>query len=656
MDTHKSMEGYSQQLKRIGQELFPVLAGISFGYNLALLAGDTILNIHSSPNVLLSISLLCGALAGCLLVFFSWNIETRKTIVEIGAAIALIASLFGSVIFWSNDSSKDLLYPIRFIMGITAGLSCVALVYLVEESPKPHKRGSYLASYQFAITIGIMLAYILISVYNTAFNENDNINRYYSITFIVSAILSAVTLFTIWNMSSPKYQKWSDRHKKFSEKKEKLKAKFEEKYKEIKNIPEDKKEDRNEKYRIYKEEKDYFDNLLIEPEGTRKEPWHKVFRKPLILGIIIIGIQQVVGINVIIFKFPEVLTLFDIGKSGTLFFLLVIGLINVVSTIPGMLMIDRIGRRSLFLIGMIGMIFSLFLMTLLISNIKPNFEMIPKQYYIVENNCITCPTIMDKLSVHVSEKELCVIDSATYALHSEKGDISKCHDGERFGKEYLLSHADVCVITQKGSDFEKTMRKFFEKDRYDKKNERDLITYKLHFENGIINKINDDEAHRQFKPLLGNDSQYIGLIIFITLIIIYIIFFASTMGIIGWLVPAEILPIKIRSQGMAIVAFVHWSINLLIVSIFRIDIISSFFIVFTIFSLIALFIGFFYFPETNGKELKDIDFFWRNNGQLEEFNNPEKFKKKVEESINKSNEYMDRVENYELPKLDDTPQ
>jgi len=327
---------------------------------------------------------------------------------------------------------------------------------------------------------------------------------------------------------------------------------------------------------------------------------------------------------------------------------MVIGLINVVSTIPGMLMIDRMGRRTLFLVGMIGMIFSLFLMTILISNIKPNYEMIPEKYYIWENSCTKCPQIKDKLSINVSEKELCIVDSATSVAKHFIDNKDKVHNRECFRKEHLLSYTDVCVITQKDSVFEKTMRKYVGKEKDANKETGELITYKLHFENGIINKINNDKAYHPFEPLFG-DSRYVGLVIFATLIIIYIIFFASTMGIIGWLVPAEILPIKIRSRGMAIVAFAHWGINLLIVSYFKINVISSFFIVFTILSLIALFIGFFYFPETNGKELKDIDFFWRNKGRIKDFNNDSEFKKKAEESINKSDEYMNRVENYKLP-------
>ena len=69
--------------------------------------------------------------------------------------------------------------------------------------------------------------------------------------------------------------------------------------------------------------------------------------------------------------------------------------------------------------------------------------------------------------------------------------------------------------TQKGSNFEKAMIKYVGEDKNIKKNEGASITYKLHFENGIANKINDNKAHHQFEPLFGN-SHYIGLVIFIS--------------------------------------------------------------------------------------------------------------------------------------------
>ncbi len=590
---------YRTQLKKMGKELFPIFAGIFFGYNLALIAGDSILeikeyNLQNSPSV----SFLLGALCVCIFLFFMRNYKKRREILMISASASLITSAICAIALQINPEVDSLLLLIRFIMGITTGLSCIAPVYLVEEAPRLSLRGNYFGWYQLSITIGIFLAYLtmmFIHIFNLKF-------LYHSATLFVCFIMSGIYLVALYTTDSPHFDKWSEKHNKFKEK-----------------IDDIKKDQR------YIDNKDRIDRMLIEPEGTQKEPWRKVFKLPLVIGVAIIVIQQLVGINIVIFKIPELLPFFCVNEFGILFFLLIIGLINILSTIPGMLMIDRIGRRSLFLIGMSGIILSLLFLTPLVANMKPDYNVIPQKFCLKSNGI---PLKFKEKIDHSNKVIWSLVD-----VNCDQKNTGESFDRKDFYEKILPFNDEVYVINKSNvGKSEKSMK--YDTIRYIIK---DRVLYR---------SMNGDMSYPVIKPVL-NSNYHVGLIIFVSLIVLYIISFASTLGIIGWLVPAEIFPIKIRNQGMAIVGGVHWFINILIVCVFKVSIVSSFFLFFCIFSFLAFFFGFFYFPETDGKRLKQIDYFWRNGGNLDEFNNNKIFIQKSKEAENKIGEYMQKIDKFD---------
>ena len=588
-----------QQISRYGKALFPVFSGVFFGFNLALIAGDTILRINTDPtNTFLSNSLLLGAITGCLLVLFAGNFKTRREILLIGIFISLITSLFGGIIFVSDISSSNyLLYTIRFFMGITAGLSCVAPAFLVEECPRPHDRGNYFAWYQLSITIGIFFAYLLIAIFKF-FEKDVPSSIYYSTVFFLAAFFSVVYLFILFFLKSPEFAKWEKKHDKVSTEKKNIR-KWLDTIERNHKITE--KENKN------KEKAKH--TLLTEPEIIKKTPWYKVYITPIIIGVLIIAIQQFVGINIIIFKMPELLSMFDVTNEGMVFILVITGLINVLSTIPGMLMIDRIGRKALFLMGMVGIIGSLILLTFLVSNIKPNYDILPNEFsyfngeFCIENNSIVITNNCDKCLVIVDD-----------AYSKEK--FKKVEDFDGFKKNILSSVTGFHLITANPVDQKDSLRV----------NSSSINQRFISVDNGVV--IQDDGANYNQKFKFVKGTKHINLYVFMFLSILYVISFASTLGIIGWLVPAEVLPIKIRSRGMAVVAITHWVINFIIISTFNIAYVSTFYVVFLILSIFSFVLGIYYFPETNQKPLKKIDYFWRNGGSLDDFNNDKLFEEK----------------------------
>ncbi|KXH65548.1 hypothetical protein CSAL01_02947 [Colletotrichum salicis] len=87
-------------------------------------------------------------------------------------------------------------------------------------------------------------------------------------------------------------------------------------------------------------------------------------------------------------------------------------------------------------------------------------------------------------------------------------------------------------------------------------------------------------------------------------------FFFTPLGIISWVYPAEIFPLEIRALGNALTTFTNWTINLILVS-FSPQALTAvgfkFFYVFFVFNVIAALCYYFFYPETSGRTLEQMD-------------------------------------------------
>jgi sugar porter (SP) family MFS transporter len=84
------------------------------------------------------------------------------------------------------------------------------------------------------------------------------------------------------------------------------------------------------------------------------------FRPPLIIGIALAALQQVTGINTVIYYAPTIFQFAGFGSAeAAIFATLGVGIVNVALTLVALWLIDRAGRRPLLLVGEAGMMVSL---------------------------------------------------------------------------------------------------------------------------------------------------------------------------------------------------------------------------------------------------------------------------------------------------------
>lgn len=85
----------------------------------------------------------------------------------------------------------------------------------------------------------------------------------------------------------------------------------------------------------------------------------KRYAKPIVMAFLIAAFNQLSGINAIIYYAPRVFELAGIGKQAAFLQSAGIGMVNLLFTMLGLYLIDRLGRRKLMLIGSVGYILSL---------------------------------------------------------------------------------------------------------------------------------------------------------------------------------------------------------------------------------------------------------------------------------------------------------
>ncbi len=121
-------------------------------------------------------------------------------------------------------------------------------------------------------------------------------------------------------------------------------------------------------------------------QNAEKASWRTVFKKeyrPLLnIAVLVNFFQQLTGINAIIYFAPSIFTMCGFKSvSGAIFSAVLIGLVNFLSTIISIFLVDRKGRKPLLLVGLVGMFLSLVILSLSCS-VSPWIAMTSLMFYV----------------------------------------------------------------------------------------------------------------------------------------------------------------------------------------------------------------------------------------------------------------------------------
>lgn len=322
-----------QKNKVFGWSIAVALAGFLFGFDTIVISGadQPIQRLWDMSPLFHGVFIMSMALWGTVIGALFGGIPCdrygrKKTLFWIG--ILYLISALGSGIAWSPASFSFF----RFIGGLGVGASSVAAPTYIAEISSPANRGKLVALYQFNIVFGILVAF-----FSNYFIGRVIENEAWRWMLGVEAIPAAI--YSLWVLTVPDSPRWLL-----------LKANQEAAAKSVLQHMYDTMEQVN---------KVVHEITHSVAHTVNNSLFQKKFNYALTLAFLIAFFNQLSGINFVLYYAPRLLEAAGIGAEDALFQSTSIGIVNLIFTLVGMYLIDRMGRRTLIIIGSIGYIVSL---------------------------------------------------------------------------------------------------------------------------------------------------------------------------------------------------------------------------------------------------------------------------------------------------------
>jgi sugar porter (SP) family MFS transporter len=285
-------------------------------------------------EVLVSV-VLVGSMIGALVGgTIADRIGRRATLVW-GAILFILGSILAPL-----SPNVGVLLVARALLGVAIGFTSVTAPVYVSELAPPQSRGMLIGLYQFALTSGIALADLV--GYWLAGQQG------WRWMFGFGLIPAVFFLFMV--LTVPESPRWLFVQNRVAEAESVLKSYTDEAG--AKLLLED--------IRV---------SLMTKMERRWSALWSPAVRGSLFIAVGFTVLQQVTGINTIIYYGPQIFSLAGISSNkNAIFATLLVAITNVVATVIALLLVDRLGRKPLLYAGVGGMTVSLFVLSLCFHN------------------------------------------------------------------------------------------------------------------------------------------------------------------------------------------------------------------------------------------------------------------------------------------------
>jgi len=306
-----------------------LVAGALFGYDQGVISGALTGVKQTFSLSLLMIQVVTswvtlGALAGSLVAGELGDRLGRKRSILVAGGLFT----FGAAVQWAAPSVLILVTG-RFVIGAGVGIAAVSAPLYASELAPAQLRGRFVSAYQLAITTGIFLAYLI----NAQLSASANWRLMLGLAAVPGVALVLIALI------APESPRWlMSRNRRAEAAKETAKVQ----------------PDVDVKAQLQSIES------AIQ-QDTQKASWAEIFspkwRRPLLIALGLAIFQQITGINAIIYYANQIFASagFSTEVSRATVTLWAIGGVNVLSTFIAIAFIDKVGRRLLLLVGLIGM-------------------------------------------------------------------------------------------------------------------------------------------------------------------------------------------------------------------------------------------------------------------------------------------------------------
>jgi MFS transporter, SP family, arabinose:H+ symporter len=312
----------------IKSTIVAALGGLLFGFDTAVIAGATgaLVNLYNLTLASLGLTVaiaLWGTITGAMLAGIPGDRYGRRDSLR-GLAILFFVSALGCAAAWSWLS----FVIFRFVAGLAIGGSSVlGPMYIAEIAPAKW-RGRLVGFFQFNVVFGILLAYLsnyLIGTMSLGATEW----RWKLGISALPAVLFFLMLFTI-----PRSPRWLAK-----------KGRLEEAGKVLMQLGDSEEQE---------DLREIVASIDAELAGAKQSLFSWRFRFPILLAILVAMFNQLAGINSILYYLNDIFARAGFTKVSGDLQAVVIGATNLLFTTLAMLVIDRLGRKTMLLIGSVG--------------------------------------------------------------------------------------------------------------------------------------------------------------------------------------------------------------------------------------------------------------------------------------------------------------
>jgi len=316
------------------------LGGVLYGYDMGIIAAAALFVKHTfrlsalMEEWVVSIVLI-GAMIGAIVGGAVADRIGRRATLVWAAGIFIVGSLLAPL-----STSVAMLIVARAIIGIGIGFTSVTAPVYVSELAPPQSRGMLIGLYQFALTVGIALAN-LVGYWLAA-------QQAWRLMFGVAVVPTLFFLMVI--LTVPESPRWLFAHAR--------------------------PKDAEAVLRSYTDDvgaqqflADIEEGLRTPLEQSWSALWSPAVRGALFIAVGLTVLQQVTGINTIIYYGPQIFELAgSASHASAIFATLLVAVVNVLATVVGIALVDRIGRKPLLYAGVSGMTVALFALSFAFSH------------------------------------------------------------------------------------------------------------------------------------------------------------------------------------------------------------------------------------------------------------------------------------------------
>ena len=307
------------------------LGGFLFGFDTAVISGveksiQVLWNLDDFGHGFTIASALIGTVFGSLIAGYPAEKFGRKKVLQAIGLLYLVTSTITAL-----TSSWELFVLFRFLGGIGVGASSVVGPMYISEISPAASRGKLVGLFQFNVVCGILIAfvsnYLLFGVSEESWRWMLGVQAFPSLVFFVMVFFV------------PESPRWLIKQKRSGDAEKVFVQVGEPNPKEaIRTIEE---------------------SLHTEVGMKKENVFNGKYSKPIMFAVSLAMFNQLSGINAIMYYAPRIFEMTGLTKDTALLQAISIGATNMIFTLLAILIIDKVGRKKLLIIGSVGMVISL---------------------------------------------------------------------------------------------------------------------------------------------------------------------------------------------------------------------------------------------------------------------------------------------------------